>query len=314
MEYRAKLGFDSGLLNGVILHTGSESSANSSYLWDLDQATTTNDFILSVGQSYFDADAGVTMTLLSMDSTGASVSVTFAPQPCVQANPSVALSPSGTEWVMPGSTVNYTVTVTNNDSSGCSASSFNLSAGVPAGFTASLGSSSLSASPGASVSMSLQVTSSPTVAEGLYTITAMATNSAAASYSGSDSELQMLTSKLDVKVMTDSSSYITNSWVNVTVTARDGQDILAAVGGSVTVTVKKSDGTSSTLIGTVGDDGTAAFSFKIARSDPTGSWQIQAVVTLNGISGNNSTAITVAGSTSTGTSSGGGYGKGGKPK
>src|SRR5438552_18588871 len=34
LEYRAKVGFDAGLSGGVVLHSGSESSADSSYTWD----------------------------------------------------------------------------------------------------------------------------------------------------------------------------------------------------------------------------------------------------------------------------------------
>ncbi len=109
IEYRQKTGYDGSLTPGVLVHTGSEASANSSYLFDLAPATSTFDPMLDLGQSYYDANAGVTLSAVSADSTGAVVSVTFGPLACVPGTPTVALSLSGTQWVGPGTTVTYTV-------------------------------------------------------------------------------------------------------------------------------------------------------------------------------------------------------------
>jgi len=109
---------------------------------------------------------------------------------CVQANPTVVLSPSATQSVMPGSTVTYTMSVINNDSTDCPASTFNLSAtvpSVPSGWKASLGSSALTINPGASASTALSVTSPTTAAGGSYTISIKATDSAASTYTASAS-------------------------------------------------------------------------------------------------------------------------------
>ncbi len=109
---------------------------------------------------------------------------------CVQANPTVVLSPSATLSVMPGTSLTYAVSITNNDNSGCLASTFNLSATVPtvpSGWTRSLGSSSLTINPGASASTTLLVTSPTTAGGGSYNITAKATDSAASTYTASAS-------------------------------------------------------------------------------------------------------------------------------
>jgi C1A family cysteine protease len=105
---------------------------------------------------------------------------------CLQASPTVALSPSGTQSVQPGTTVNYTVSVTNNDTSVCSGSTFNLSAALPSGWTSSFNSSTLMINPRVSASTTLSVTS-PTTADGFYTITVTATDSAAPTYTASAS-------------------------------------------------------------------------------------------------------------------------------
>jgi hypothetical protein len=103
----------------------------------------------------------------------------------VQANPTVTLSPSATQSVTPGAAITYTASVTNKDSSACSASTFNLSAALPSGWTASFGSSSLTINPGASASTTLLVTSPTTAAGGSYTITLKATDSTAPTFTAS---------------------------------------------------------------------------------------------------------------------------------
>jgi hypothetical protein len=104
---------------------------------------------------------------------------------CVQADPTVALSPSATQSVQPGTTVNYSVSVTNNDNSGCSGSTFNLSAALPNSWTSSFNSSTLTINPRVSASTTLSVTSPTTAADGFYTITVTATDSAAPTYTAS---------------------------------------------------------------------------------------------------------------------------------
>jgi len=88
VEAREAIGFDSFLggnnnvLTGVVIHIGTEGSGNSSYLLDMTPKTKSwSDPALDVGKSFSDADAQVTITPLSVSSTGASVSVTFGPVP-----------------------------------------------------------------------------------------------------------------------------------------------------------------------------------------------------------------------------------------
>jgi len=175
VEYRGKLGFDSSLAAGVVVHTGTEGNGNSNYLWDLAPTTTTSDWMLDVGQSYTDAQAGVTLSTLAADSTGASVQVTFGAVSCAGANPTVALSPSGTQYVAPGAAVSYTVTVTDTDSTSCPAAPFTLQSTAASGWTAAFATASLTLSPGTSGSTTLTLTA-PSTASGLYSIPVTAAN------------------------------------------------------------------------------------------------------------------------------------------
>ena len=147
-------------MKGVVIHTGSESSGNSSYLLDLTPATSSwSDPALGVGQTFYDPDSGVTIVPVSVSSTGAAVSVSFGPLACARANPSVTLSPSQSQWLSAGTIVAYAVTVTNRDNAGCTTSSFGLQASVPDGWSASFADPALAISPGASASTTLQIIS-----------------------------------------------------------------------------------------------------------------------------------------------------------
>ena len=89
IESRQAIGFDGFLanepsqnvLNGVLVHTGTEANGNSGYLLDMTPATPVYywwyDPALVVGQSFADPDTGVTMTTDWANGTGASVTVSF---------------------------------------------------------------------------------------------------------------------------------------------------------------------------------------------------------------------------------------------
>jgi hypothetical protein len=277
-----------------------------------------SDPALVTGQSYSDLDAGVTLTVLSADSTGASVSVTFGggggggSTTCVPAAPSVSLSPT-IQWVV-GYTGNYTLTVTNNDSNACTDSSFSVSMALPSGWTAQL-TSLLALAPGSSASTNVQVTAPSGTADGFYNITGTATNNSNLSYSGSASATEVCCSgTLAVKVTTDQSSYTQNSWVTITANVRVGQSAVA--GADVTVTLQRQGSNVAVLSGSTDGSGNFVIKYKLANNAATGTYQVAASATANGYTGSDNTAtftVTGSGGSST-TSTGGGYGKGGKPK
>ena len=291
VECRRAVGFDSPLatniLNGVLVHTGSESSGTETYLLDTTpQSSSWNDWgdpALDVGQSFTDTNAGITITTMSSNSTGAAINVSFGPLSCTRSNPTVAMSPSQSQWVSAGTTVPFTVSVTNNDNAGCTSSSFNLSASVPSGWTASFISPTLNISPGSSATTTLQVTSPTTATDGFYNVGVMAGNSSATSYSGSASATYVMVSSLAVAVSTNRSSYSRTQTVSVsTIVSADGSPV---AGATVTFTIRKSNGTLVTGNATTGANGSAAFNYKIKRADPVGGYQAGAGANINGLSG-----------------------------
>ncbi|RMH82996.1 peptidase M11 [Pseudomonas sp. AOB-7] len=202
VELRKPLGFDAqitdrgvidtgNIFNGVTVRQASPSNGNSGYLLDMTAGSNfvdMKDAALVGGKSFSDAAAGVRISTEWVDTSQALVSVDFsgstAPT-CSRSAPSVSMTPGQSTWLAAGSSFDYSVTVTNKDSAGCSSSSFSLAAGKPSGWSTSLA-SSLSLAPGASASVTLRATSPNTAADGFYNISATASaNSTSASASAS---------------------------------------------------------------------------------------------------------------------------------
>jgi hypothetical protein len=286
IEYRQGLGFDgfvasnANVTDGIVIHRASEASADSSYLLDMTPATTSwSDPALTIGQSYYDPDAGVTIVPMWTETTGAGVSVSLGPLACVRGIPTVALAPSGTRWVSPGSTVAYTVTVANTDNSGCAASIFGLAAPVPGGWSAAFGTSALTMSPGASASTTLAITSAAASPDGFYTIPVTVTNTAD-NYASSTTATLSLVSALDVDLATDRPSYARNAWVTITASVSQGGSPVP--GAAVNFTVTKPNGTAMTGSATTDSAGVAVFRFRLKQREPAGTYQVTAHASLNG--------------------------------
>lgn len=186
LEYRQAIGFDDFLAtnnnvqNGVIVHTGTDSDGNSSHLLDMtpnsDPWNDWDDPALMTGDSFTDADAGVTIATSWSDGNAVAVDVALGPQPCVTAAPTLSLSPDVGSWVAPGSTVTYTVTVTNNDSAACNTTTVGLTAGLPSGWSSTFTNDQLTVPPGESVSTEVAVTSADIAADGFYDVVIKAAN------------------------------------------------------------------------------------------------------------------------------------------
>ena len=298
VERRSAYGFDSwvsgnsNVSNGVVVHQGSESSGQSIYLLDLTPATSSwMDPALTAGQSFFDPDANITITTLFADSTGAMVSVSFGPQQCITANPTVTLSQAQGTLVQAGTAVNYTVTVTNNDSVVCNATNYNLQASVPSGWLASLAPVTLSVNPGASVTATLQVTSPSNAASGTYNVGMTASNDTQPAYFGSGSGTYVVSSPPSITVSSNQASYSRNQ--TATVTASVSADGAAVVGASVSFTMTRSNGSSVTGIATTGSTGLATFKYTLRKKDPVGTYQVLSKTTANGVAASATTSFVV---------------------
>jgi uncharacterized membrane protein len=125
----------------------------------------------------------VSISVQSASASGLGVMVNYGPVPCVAANPSVSISPANPS-AQAGSNVGYTVTVINNDSSGCSAGTFQMSSSLPVGWTTSFGSSALVINPGQSLATSMTKSVPAGTPVGTYSVNATASQN---TFSGSSS-------------------------------------------------------------------------------------------------------------------------------
>jgi hypothetical protein len=296
VEHRSAMGFDNFLsgnanvLNGVVIRTGSEASAQDTYLLDMTPATTSwNDPALTMGQSFTDSAAGFTITTISADNSGAWVNVSIAAAPCLRANPTLTVSPSQSPWVSSGTTVSYDVSVRNNDGSTCEGSSFNLQAAASNTWGASFGGSSLTLAPGSTGTTTLQVTSPLGTPDGFYPVNITATNG---SSSASSNATYALVSALGFTTTSTQPSYTRTQTIAVNATVKVAGSTVAGV--PVTFTMTKSNGVVVTSTVNTGATGVAVFKYTLSKKkDPTGNYQVRAQATMNTVSGSGSVAFAV---------------------
>jgi len=301
LEYRQPVGYDSflssypGVTNGVLLHLGTlgtdvnKLSLGSELLDGTPTVSGANE-ALPVGRSFTDPAIPVTVTVLGANSSGATVSVQFTAPVCNRANPTVSINPSVGQPAAPGVGEPYTVTVTNNDSSSCASSTFNLQANVPSGWNATFANPALTAGPGASASTTMTVSSAAAASSGTYTIGAAATN-ASSGNSGSSTATFTVANSLSVAVSTDRSTYSRKQTVTMTGTVRaNGSPVQ---GASVSFTMTKSNGSTVTQSAMTSSNGSASVRFQLRKPDPTGMYQGRGASTMNGVSGSATTNFSV---------------------
>jgi len=232
----------------------------------------------AAGGSYIVNGAAVNTTYASSTYAGNAVAayVVAGGTSCTRANPTLSASPVQSQSVAPGTPVNFTVSVKNNDSSGCTNSTFNLTDSLPAGWVAVWNSSSLALAPGSAGSVTLQVISPSSVAAGSYNVSATATNASAPSYNGSVGVAYVVASSTSttVAVVTNSSTYTGGQNVKIIVSVLSGSS--AVSGAAANVNVINPAGSSTALSGTTGTNGTVVLSYRLKKQAMTGTYQVQA--------------------------------------
>jgi uncharacterized membrane protein len=203
----------------------------------------------------------------------------------------VSISPSTTQWIAPGATVNYQVSITNNDSVGCSASAFNLQAPIPVGWLGSLDSSTVALGPASNATTTLHVSSPLSAASGYYNVGVSAANSVSSSYAGSASVVCSILSGLNVTVVADQTSYTSNQSATVRANVTSGG--AAVSGATVAFTITKPDGTKATSTTTSASTGSATFKYRFGKKDPSGTYQVSVAANWNGSLGSAVTSFTL---------------------
>lgn len=183
LEYRQPIGlFDTALPSqvhsGVLIRYQDGATGSMTHLLDYSAGSANwNGPALSAGSVWNDPHSNLTLSVLSANASGATVNVSYGAETCSPQAPGIAVSPSSAS-ITSGGSVNYSVTLKNNDSSACSTSSFNLkSITLPSGWTGSVSPSAASLSPGQSVTAQLSIATASSTVTDSYTVGANASDS-----------------------------------------------------------------------------------------------------------------------------------------
>ena len=186
VEYRQPIGsydsnFGSQVYSGAMLHYEDSFTGAKSHLLDGTPATSSfSDPAVPSGSTAVDAYTNLSIAVGPASSSALTITVDFGPEPCNEADPAVSATPSNPS-VDAGSSVDYTVSVTNNDSSACAPGSLSLSSLEPAGWVGTFSSSVLTLEPGATATVTLTELVDGSSEPGTYPIDVTATHDTASS-------------------------------------------------------------------------------------------------------------------------------------
>jgi uncharacterized protein YfaS (alpha-2-macroglobulin family) len=154
-----------------------------------------------------------------------------------------------------------------------------------------LGTGTVTVAPEASTSATVSVTSPPTAGSGYYTVDVSATDPTNATRSAATSATYVIPPSMDVSVQTDRPSYRANQTVTIT-TAVSANGVPVA-GASVSVTIARPNGSTTSLSATTDSTGGAIVKYRLKRQDPTGRYQATSTATGSGSAGKGATSFAV---------------------
>ena len=227
---------------------------------------------LAVGQSWTDPYSNLSLSVTSATSTGLTLNVSYGAVPCTQANPTVTMTPQNPS-VNAGNQTSYSITVTSNDSSGCSANTFMLSSSQPSTWPTNFSPTSLTLSPGQSGNATMYKTSPSGTAPGTYGVDSAAADNS--NQGNANANVTVVSAPaLSLTVSVPSPSYTRRSVVPITATALYGGT--AASGANVTFTLLTASGSTVTQSSTTNSNGIATWNYKLGPKSSTGTYSVSA--------------------------------------
>lgn len=124
---------------------------------------------LGVGQTFIDPFEGVKITTLGVNDTTANVKVEFIAKECARGTSTLFANPDRT-FASPGESILYYFYLTNNDSTACGASDFNLDLIMPENLSTPTLHISQRINPGETIALSYYVLVNPTASPGTHFI------------------------------------------------------------------------------------------------------------------------------------------------
>ncbi|MFA5070060.1 MAG: NEW3 domain-containing protein [Patescibacteria group bacterium] len=178
IEYRQPYGvFDNfaptdPAVNGLLIRLAGGLESSGTYLFDMTPQTPNDDMLdaaLPVGQTFTDETYGYIITAVSAGSSGAVVQVQKTTPTCQYGTATATIDPAS-QIAEPGSTIDYTLTVTNHDTSACPTVVYNLNSSLPVGWTQTYLPLYLVLNPGETKTISVTVTIPSEATAGAYNL------------------------------------------------------------------------------------------------------------------------------------------------
>lgn len=314
LDYRQPVGVDAvldgvgNLAQGVMVRTVTQGDGDSIHQLDMTPNSAIggtadlSDGALTVGRSYVDPLTGSTISVASVSAAGAVVDVSLsgsavvaepAPAPvCTRVAPTMSVAAT-TDSASAGTTLRYSITLSNGDSSVCTPTAFNLAASVPAGWAGVLGTTSVTLSPGTSANTTLDVTSTTGATAGNYGVGAGAASVAGSVHTvNAGNTYTVLAPSLSGSIGTDKALYLRGQTVYMSSRVMLGSTSVS--GAAVTFVVTLPNGRTTSIKATSGADGYARASY---RTGKTGAYVGQYGLRATVVSGSRSTTSATTGFT-----------------
>jgi hypothetical protein len=190
-----------------------------------------------------------------------------------------------------GGATTYTISVTNNDSSGCGAASFQIAPAIRSGWTATLESPVLVIAPGATAQTTITITSPLVITDGFYSFSATAARAGSTTSSDTAGGGLLVVSSLAVDVSTNKTVYKRGQTLTITATVTTAKSTVP--NAHVALTISLPDGRKTVTDVVTTPQGVAKFKLRTNKRDPQGDWEVQANTTVGGLSVSGATIFTL---------------------
>lgn len=296
IEYRRPIGIYESTWSpgGALIHYEDANTGAHTQMLDFTPITgSLYDGALLPGSTWADPYSNLSLSVQSADGNGLTIAVNYGMVPCTSAQPTVALSPLDPS-IYPGSAAAYNLSITNNDSSGCSATSFAMSSSQPAGWPTSFSASSVSLGPGKSATLTMTKTGPLGTPPATYLADANASNGTYVG-TGTANLTVMSPPAMSVSLSVPSSVFTLRSTVPISAAVLNGGT--PASGANVTFTLTGPSGNRITQSATTGSSGTATWNYKLGPRSVAGTYNLSAQAALSSGSRKAATTQSVASNT-----------------
>jgi hypothetical protein len=281
VEYRQPTGqYDSTLpsqvYTGGLTHYQDSTTGTHTHLIDFTKSTSAYTDPALVG-TWVDPYTNVSLSVSGGGTSALSLNVNYGALPCTIVQPTVTMSPANPS-ANSGTAVSQTVSVKNNDAAGCSASTFTLSSTQPLLWSTSFSPTTLTISPGLTLTATMTKNIPAGFTVGTYTVDGVASD---ANHSASGTASVTVTAPLlPIQVTVTATPSVVKTRDTVTIQAKVTNSNGPVSGASVTFNLSRPNGP-ITQTATTNSSGVATWMFKVQQK---GSYSVTASASSNGVS------------------------------